>query len=288
MVLDATGQLIVGSKLWTMGGILARGGAPGANNSNNNGYAFQGNLGDNDSGLFSNNDHQVSLYADNIERLRVTNNDTQIFGRGGVNHTYDIVSFNVRAVPADEILFRVEKSEGFNVLDIRQDKSVTMYGDLEVFGSKNFKIDHPLDPANKNLLHNAVEGPGYYTFYHGTVALDANGAAWVELPAYFEALNGDTHYQLTCVGGYAPVYVATDITNNRFQIAGGREGLKVSWQVTADRHDPYARDHPYQPEVEKRATEKGSYLYPKGYGQPESMSVGGAAQKKAEETPRQP
>jgi hypothetical protein len=274
MVLDATGQLIVGSKLWTMGGILARGGAPGANNLSNNGFAFQGNSGDNDSGLFSNADHQVSLYADNIERLRVTNNETEIFGRGGVNQTYPNVSFNVRGVPADEFLFRVEKSEGINVFDIRHDKSITVWGDLEVFGSKDFKIDHPLDPTNKNLRHNAVEGPGYYTLYHGTATLDADGAAWVDLPSYFAALNGDTYYQLTCVGGYAPVYVATEVTNNRFQIAGGRPGLKVSWQITADRHDPYARDNPYKAEVDKRADEQGFYLYPEGYGQPASLRAG--------------
>jgi trimeric autotransporter adhesin len=275
MVLDGTGQLIVGSKLWTMGGILARGGAPGANNLNNNGFAFQGSNGDSDSGLFSTADHQVSLYADNIERLRATNNETQIFGRGGVNHTYPNVSFNVRGIPADEFLFRVEKSEGFGALDVRHDSSVTVYGDFEVLGSKDFKIDHPLDPVNRNLRHNAVEGPGYYTLYHGTVTLDADGAAWVDLPSYFKALNGDTHYQLTCIGGYAQVYVATEVTNNRFQIAGGRPGLKISWQITADRHDPYARDHPYQAEVEKRANEKGFYLYPQGYGQPETLRVGG-------------
>jgi len=107
------------------------------------------------------------------------------------------------------------------------------------------------------------------------------------LPAYYDALNGETHYQLTCVGGYAPVYVATEVKDNRFQIAGGRAGLKISWQITGDRQDPYARDNPYQAEVEKRSTEKGSYLYPKGYGQPATRR-GGAAQKQAGEAGRQP
>lgn len=56
---------------------LARGGAPGANNSNNNGYAFSGN---NDSGLFSEANGQVSLYTNSGERVRVTDSGLRVFG----------------------------------------------------------------------------------------------------------------------------------------------------------------------------------------------------------------
>jgi hypothetical protein len=54
------------------GGFLARGGTPGANGVNNNGYAFEGNSGDKDSGLFSTADGKVSLYANNAEVLAAT------------------------------------------------------------------------------------------------------------------------------------------------------------------------------------------------------------------------
>jgi hypothetical protein len=37
--------------------------------------------------------------------------------------------------------------------------------------------------------------------------------------------------QLTCIGGFAPVYVKEKLTGNRFQIAGGTAGLEVSWEV---------------------------------------------------------
>ena len=59
--------------------------------------------------------------------------------------------------------------------------------------------------------------------YEGMVTLDQNGRAVVQLPDYFDALNADEgiHYQLTCVGGYAPVYIAQEVDGNQFSIAGG-------------------------------------------------------------------
>jgi len=118
-------------------------------------------------------------------------------------------------------------------------------GDVEVNGTLTksngaFKIDHPLDPANKYLYHSFVESPDMMNIYNGNAILDESGETWVELPEWFEALNRDFRYQLTCIGGYAQVYVAEEISANRFKIGGGTPGLKVSWQVTGIRKDPYA------------------------------------------------
>ena len=62
----------------TAAGIRARGGAPGLNGVDNNGYAFQGNGGDNDSGLFSTGDGAVSLFVNNTEQLKVTEGGVEI------------------------------------------------------------------------------------------------------------------------------------------------------------------------------------------------------------------
>ncbi|RJP42512.1 MAG: hypothetical protein C4547_00260 [Phycisphaerales bacterium] len=59
-----------GSSLEVNGGVRARGGPPGGFGVNNNGYAFSGNGGDNDSGLFSLANGQVSVYTDGAERFR--------------------------------------------------------------------------------------------------------------------------------------------------------------------------------------------------------------------------
>ncbi|MCK4597432.1 hypothetical protein KAU04_05305, partial [bacterium] len=114
--------------------------------------------------------------------------------------------------------------------------NVTVTGTLSK-GGGSFKIDHPLDPANKYLYHSFVESPDMKNLYDGVVNLDNDGAAWVELPEWFEALNKDFRYQLTPIGAPGPnLYIAQEIQNNRFQIAGGPLGMKVSWQVTGIRH----------------------------------------------------
>lgn len=142
---------------------------------------------------------------------------------------------------------------------------------LTVSGNKSFIIDHPQYPAEKYLYHFNTEGPEPYNMYRGTVVLDENGSASVSLPDYFESINIDFTYHLTPVGKWAPVYIAEEIKGNQFLISGGEPGLKVSWQVTAVRNDPWVRDKGYQAEVEKPASEKGTYIYPEGYGKPAEM-----------------
>ena len=152
-------------------------------------------------------------------------------------------------------------------------------GDVHVSGnlsksSGTFKIDHPLDPENKYLSHSFVESPDMMNVYNGNVALDENGAAWVDLPAYFQALNRDFRYQLTAIGGPGPnLYIAQEVQNNRFQIAGGGPGLRVSWQVTGIRQDAYANAHPVIVEQEKPENERGTYLYPEAFGKDRSKGL---------------
>jgi hypothetical protein len=152
------------------------------------------------------------------------------------------------------------------------------YGSIWVHGVINksavgFAIDHPLDPANRYLHHGCVEAPEWKTVYDGTVTLDGNGEALVELPAWFGALNKDFRYQLTCLGRHAPVFVAQTIADNRFRIGGGAPGLEVSWQVTGVRHDAWAKANPLHPERDKPEAERGSFLHPSLYGEPEEKSV---------------
>lgn len=138
----------------------------------------------------------------------------------------------------------------------------------------SFKIDHPLDPENKYLYHSFVESPDMMNIYNGMVALDASGEAWVTLPAWFEALNQDFRYQLTAIAAPAPgLYVAQEVSGNRFKIAGGEPGGKISWQVTGIRNDPYAKAHRIPLEEDKSFAEQGFYLHPKLYGKSEEKSI---------------
>src|SRR5215208_5374874 len=86
---------------------------------------------------------------------------------------------------------------------------------------KGFLIDHPQDPANKFLIHASVESPLAMNIYNGIAILDQAGTAMVSLPSYFDALNDNFRYQLTCIGSFAPVYIEQEILDNSFMIAGG-------------------------------------------------------------------
>jgi hypothetical protein len=159
-------------------------------------------------------------------------------------------------------------------------------GDVQVFGTLSksggsFKIDHPLDPENKYLSHSFVESPDMMNVYNGNVTLDARGEAVVELPDYFEALNRDFRYQLTSIGGFAPLYVAEKVAGNRFKIAGGEAGMEVSWQVTGVRQDAWANAHRIPVEQEKAEKERGRFLHPELFGQPLEKRIGTASRPDA-------
>jgi hypothetical protein len=153
------------------------------------------------------------------------------------------------------------------------DGDVDILGDMNVTGMKSFLIDHPQKPATHYLRHFCAEGPEPNTLYRGTVTLNAQGEAIVELPSYFEALNADFSYHLTCVGDYAPVYIKQKIQGNRFVIAGGKPGMEVSWLVIARRNDPYWQAHPEEHlvEIPKEPDNIGKYLHPELYGAPRSQ-----------------
>jgi hypothetical protein len=143
-------------------------------------------------------------------------------------------------------------------------------------GGGNFKIDHPLDPANKYLSHSFVESPDMMNVYNGNITTDRRGLATVTLPDYFEALNGDFRYQLTVIGQFAQAIVAKKIAANRFVIRTSKPNVEVSWQVTGIRHDAYANSYRIPVEEEKGVGEQGYYLHPEVFGQPESKGISAA------------
>ena len=145
--------------------------------------------------------------------------------------------------------------------------------DLNVAGTKNFKIDHPLDPENKYLRHAAIESSEVLNVYSGNVATNEQGEATVTLPDWFEALNRDFRYQLTVVGTFAQAIVAEKVKHNRFTIKTNAANVEVSWQVTGVRSDAAMRLRPFKVEEEKPGRERGYYLTPKAFNQPEERSV---------------
>ncbi len=153
--------------------------------------------------------------------------------------------------------------------------SVYANGDFGAAGTKAFAIDHPLDPENKYLKHYSIESNEVLNMYRGTVPFDTNGEAVVTMPDYFDAVNANFSYQLTPIGGYAPLFIKEKLENGKFVIAGGASGMEVSWSVFAERNDPYLQQHPESKAVEvvKEDWNKGKYLQPDLYNQPASKKI---------------
>ncbi|MEW6337440.1 MAG: hypothetical protein AB1625_08555, partial [Acidobacteriota bacterium] len=159
--------------------------------------------------------------------------------------------------------------------------NVQVNGDLNVTGTKNFLVDHPLDPENRALVHAAVESSEVLNVYSGNVVTDEDGRAVVELPEWFEAVNTDFRYQLTVIGRFAQAIVEEEIAGNRFAIRTNLASVKVSWQVTARRNDSWMRAHPFEAERAKPEAERGLFLAPAEHGQPEEKGVGWARRSEA-------
>ncbi len=151
---------------------------------------------------------------------------------------------------------------------------VVVNGDFTALGVKAFTMDYPLDPTNKTLMHAAVESNEVLNSYSGNVVTDASGKATISLPEYFEAINKDFRYQLTVVGGtFAQAMVSKEISNNKFEIATNQPNVKVSWEVKGVRNDARMKMNPFSAVQDKPASQKGKYLDPKSYSQPESKGV---------------
>ena len=126
-------------------------------------------------------------------------------------------------------------------------------------GTKHFKIDHPLDPANKYLVHASVESSEMMNIYTGNVTTDAQGEARVQLPDWFEALNTDFRYQLTVIGQFAQAIVSSEVQNHEFAIRSSVPSVKVSWQITGVRQDAFAKANPLVVEEESGPIVVGVY-----------------------------
>lgn len=149
-------------------------------------------------------------------------------------------------------------------------------GDSGASGVKAFRIDHPLDPTNKYLLHYSSESPFPQNFYNGNIVTDSKGYAWVELPGYFEEVNANFKYQLTVVDEadsdeFVWAKVVKKIFGNRFRIRTNMPGVEVSWMVFADRNDLRIRHERPTDERTKAGSEIGTYQHPEYYNQPAEM-----------------
>lgn len=155
-----------------------------------------------------------------------------------------------------------------------------------------FRIDHPLDPENAYLVHSFVESPDMMNIYNGNITTDDQGVAWITMPDYFEALNRDFRYQLTILDesdeGFSMAKIYRPMKDRKFAIRTSAPNVKVSWQVTGIRKDPWAEKNRIQVVEEKNRYEKGTYQSPEAYGLPAERGLGYRLEHRTWETQAPP
>jgi hypothetical protein len=149
--------------------------------------------------------------------------------------------------------------------------NVTIAGSLSAT-SKSFRIDHPQDPANKELWHASIESDQYINVYSGNITTDAAGYATITLPAWMEATNHNFRYQLTVIDegeqqtDFVMARVVQKVANNQFAIKTSAPNVEVSWQLTGERKDAWALKNPLQVEQNKLEQNRGKYINPEAFG----------------------
>jgi len=211
----------------------------------------------------------------------ISSNAANAAGVRGINTGINCCGMGVAGFHAGQgIGIYGESLEGFAVSGYSPNNwSGYFQGDVRVVGTLTktagaFRIDNPLDPTHSYLQHSFVESPDMMNVYNGNVTTNGKGFATVKLPDWFGALNKDFRYQLTPLGhnGWgARAVVWNEIRNNRFTIRS-EPHVKISWQVTGVRHDPYANVHRIQTVVPKGGAD-GKYVHPRLYGKPMTKSV---------------
>ena len=63
------------------------------------------------------------------------------------------------------------------------------------------------------------------------------------------------------------------MTDNRFARKTNAANVRVSWQVTGIRRDAFANRNRIRVEEQKSEVERGYYLHPEVFGQPEEKSI---------------
>jgi hypothetical protein len=259
----ATG--VAGNSTGTGAGVSGSGGTYGAYGTASSGYGVYGTVPS--SGV--DGVHGISA-SENSGVAGINNNSTSGYGVYGQAESPGGVGGGFYNTSTGDALFAENQNSGAY--------AAFFLGNVDVDGNLSkaagsFKIDHPLDPANKYLYHSFVESPDMMNVYNGNVTTNAEGEAVVTLPDWLEALNRDFRYQLTVIGQFAQAIVESEVANHQFTIKTDKPSVKVSWQVTGIRQDAWANAHRIPVEAPKAQADRGFYLHPELFGAPPEKSI---------------
>src|ERR1700674_5275580 len=77
----------------------------------------------------------------------------------------------------------------------------------------------------------SAQHPPIKDVYDGIATLDSNGEATIEFPISVTTEHRSFTYQAKPIGAPMPnLFIKTELSNNRFVIAGGAPGGTISWE----------------------------------------------------------
>lgn len=231
---------------------------------------------DQDTGIYRIGADQLGVSAGGTLRMRV--DATGVYGVTADGSAYGVQGENTSATGTGSGVYGLTATaSGYGVVghNSTNNNAVHANGNLTASGTKPFMIDHPEDPANKYLKHFSIESDEVLNIYRGVEQFNGNGKATVSLPSYYNSINKNASYQLTPVGASMPnLYIESEVSEGVFVIAGGIPGKKVSWQLTAERNDPFLKQNPTERNVElDKGLNRGKYFMPELYNQPKEKGI---------------
>ncbi len=220
-------------------------------------YSF---IDDTNTGMYRITADTLGFSTGGVERLRIDSAGNVTFS-GAIYHGSSVyfpdgavASPSIRfANDVDTGMYRITTNAigftcaGTKIVQI-DTGGVTITGGLNISGTSNanvkaFKIDHPLDPDNKYLIHTSIEGPQCDLIYRGKVDL-VDGIATVDLdleskmtPGTFDALNKDCQVWLQNDTGWEPLkgVVTNGVLNISCKDLTSTD--TISWMVVGTRKD---------------------------------------------------
>ena len=141
---------------------------------------------------------------------------------------------------------------------IYADGALLVFSNLDVYGTKNFRIDHPVSPNTHDLVHTVIESNRGDVLYRGKTKL-VNGSASINIDSEvgmmtgtFEALTKDVQVFTTNEDGWTQV--KGSVTGSTLNIIAQDTNCtdEVSWLIMGERND--------KAYVESTSTDENGYL----------------------------
>jgi len=217
-----------------------------------------------------NGECNVELYANGVRFLAAGIYAAEIRYSGSTPATGIVVSGRFASYGENEARMQVDGAAG-NTFSMRDGGGADPIMDMTNFAArfvKNFVIEHP-DDKDRWLVHGCTESPVPGLEYSGTIVLEKDYWAEVELPDYFESLAAEEGRQTSVfvqlpddgsIYPYIPRAIASRPKNGKFRISTDAfAGTIISWRVFAHRKDVSFPVEPLRTEFARRGS--GPYTY---------------------------